>query len=60
MTEQEKIGYISSNFSFLDKAGKEYLKNVSRQLLYIQHPIVPPSLPKKRKHARAAARGGKG
>ncbi|GHU95158.1 hypothetical protein FACS189479_08540 [Spirochaetia bacterium] len=47
MTEQEKIVYLSKNFNFLDKAGKEYLKNVSIQLFFVQHPIFPPVFRKK-------------
>jgi hypothetical protein len=29
-------------FTFLNQAGKEYLENVARQLLYIQYPVVRP------------------
>jgi hypothetical protein len=47
MTEQEKLalnpGYLSKNFVLLDTEGKEYLKNLSQQLLFIQYPLVLPS-----------------
>ncbi|MDR3171819.1 MAG: hypothetical protein LBU17_09365 [Treponema sp.] len=48
MTEQEKLAYLSKNFVLLDTEGKEYLKNLSQQLLFIQYPLVLPSPIQKR------------
>jgi hypothetical protein len=52
MTEREKLEYLSRNFGLLNREGKDYLRNVSRQLLYVQYPIVPPSAGKKRRYTR--------
>jgi hypothetical protein len=46
--EQEKLDYLSRNFMLLNQEGKEYIEDVSRQLLYIQCPVMRPSPVQKR------------
>jgi hypothetical protein len=50
-TEQENVEYLSKNFVLLDQEGKEYLENVSRQLLYVQYPNVRPQVGQKKLEA---------
>jgi hypothetical protein len=40
--EQEKLEYLSRSFKLLKQEGKDYIENLSRQLLYIQYPNVRP------------------
>jgi hypothetical protein len=52
MTEQEKLDHLSKNFGLLNKQGQNYLRQVARQLLYVQYPAVLPSAPQKRKYRK--------
>ncbi|GHV75711.1 hypothetical protein AGMMS49942_05320 [Spirochaetia bacterium] len=52
MTEQEKIDHLSKDFNRLNEDEKDYLQNISNFLFYIQNPLVPPSLSKKREYRK--------
>jgi hypothetical protein len=47
LSEREKLEYLSQNFMLLNQEGKEYLENLSRQLLFVQCPNVQPAGAKK-------------
>jgi hypothetical protein len=40
--QQKKLDYLSRNFLLLNQEGKDYIEAVSRQLLYIQYPVIRP------------------
>ncbi|GHV83357.1 hypothetical protein AGMMS50212_07140 [Spirochaetia bacterium] len=43
MSESEKIDRLTAGYRRLNEEGKNYLRDVSQQLIYVQYPIIVPA-----------------
>jgi hypothetical protein len=56
-TEKEKVKRLASGFRLLDEENKEYLKELSRKLLYAQSPSVGSAYPDRLSVVQSAQEG---